>query len=90
MIKQVLPVMKSGSRILAIDAIVPEWKDVQSLAADRLVTSSDLHMMAMMNAKERREADWEVLFREASPELKIKGFRRVEGSALGFVEVVKQ
>ena len=90
MIKQVLPVMKPGSRILAIDAIVPEWKDVESLAADRLVTSSDLHMMAMMNAKERREVDWKKLFGEASSELKIKAFRKPEGSALGFVEVVKE
>lgn len=42
-----------------------------------------------MNAKERSEDDWKKLFSKASPELEIKAFVKVEGSALGFVEVVK-
>ncbi|KAL8731400.1 MAG: hypothetical protein Q9181_004328 [Wetmoreana brouardii] len=90
MIQQVVPVMKPGSRILAIDAIVSEWDKVESKAQDRLITSCDLYMMAMMNAKERTEKDWKKLFAAAAPELKVKAFVKPEGSALGFVEVIKE
>lgn len=90
MIQQIVPVMKPGSRILAIDAIVSDWDKVESKAQDRLITSCDLHMMAMMNAKERTEGDWKKLFAAAAPELKVKAFVKPEGSALGFVEVVKE
>lgn len=90
MIRNVVPAMKPGSRILAIDAVVAEWKEVESRAQDRLVTSCDLHMMSMMNAKERTEGDWRRLFAEADGGLRFVKCVKVEGSALGFVEVVKE
>ncbi|KAI4113180.1 MAG: hypothetical protein LQ345_005784 [Seirophora villosa] len=89
MIRNVAPAMKPGSRILAIDAVLAEW-GVESWAQDRLITSCDLHMMAMMNAKERTEADWRRLFAEADAGLRVVSVKRPEGSALGFVEVVKE
>lgn len=87
MIRNVAPAMKPGSRILVIDAVLAEW-GVESRAQDRLITSCDLHMMAMMNAKERTETDWRRLFAEADAGLRVVGVKRPEGSALGFVEVV--
>lgn len=90
MIRQVVPVMKPGSRILAIDAVVADWGEVESRSQDRLVTSCDLHMMSMMNAKERTEGDWRRLFAEADGGLRVVKCVKVEGSALGFVEVVKE
>ncbi|KAI4191315.1 MAG: hypothetical protein LQ348_003536 [Seirophora lacunosa] len=89
MIRNVAPAMKPGSRILVIDAVLAEW-GVESRAQDRLITSCDLHMMAMMNAKERTEADWRRLFAEADAGLRVVGVKRPEGSALGFVEVVME
>lgn len=89
MIQQLIPAMKKGSRILAIDSIIDRWSDVKSLTQDRLKIGIDLWMMAMMNAKERTEEDWKDLFARASPELEVKSLRTPEGSGLGFVEVVK-
>ncbi|KAL8972203.1 MAG: hypothetical protein Q9197_002893 [Variospora fuerteventurae] len=90
MIRHVVPVMKPGSRILVIDAVVADWGEVESRSQDRLVTSCDLHMMSMMNAKERTEGDWRRLFAEADGGLRVVKCVKVEGSALGFVEVVKE
>lgn len=89
MIQQVVPAMKRGSRILAIDAIIDPWSDVKSLTQDRLKIGIDLFMMSMMNAKERTREDWTALFAKASPDLDVRSLRTPEGSALGFVEVVK-
>ena len=89
MIQQVVPAMKKGNRILAIDCIIDRWADVKSVAMDRLKTSADLYMMAMMNAKERTEDDWRRLFYRASSDLEVRAFVKPEGSALGFVEVMK-
>lgn len=79
--------MKPTSRLLIVDGIVDEWKDVKYKAADRLVTALDLQVWAMMNAKERTEEDWVQLLKSASPKLYAKAFRKPEGSAAGFIEI---
>ena len=88
-IQQLVPAMKKGSRILAIDCIVERWSDVKSLALDRLKIGHDMFTMAMMNGKERTEEDWRALFAKASPDLEVRSLKTPEGSALGFVEIVK-
>lgn len=88
LLKSVIPVMKPTSRILIVDGIVDQWQDVKYKAMDRLVTSLDLQVWAMMNAKERTEEDWIELLRSASPKLLAKAFVKPEGSAAGFIEIV--
>jgi hypothetical protein len=78
--------MKPTSKILIVDGIVDRWEDVKNKAMDRLVTSIDLQVWAMMNAKERTQEDWVELLKSASPKLTAKTFCKPEGSAAGFIE----
>ena len=72
---------------MIVDSIVDRWQDVKYKAMDRLVTSLDLQVWSMMNAKERSEEDWVGLVEAADERLVARNFVKVEGSAAGFVEI---
>lgn len=50
--------------------------------------SMDLTMLALLNAKERDDADWTQLFADADPRFKYLGHTQPEGSRMGIMEAV--
>lgn len=86
-IQNVVPVMKRGSRIIVMDALMPELGETSNFVL-RMNTSMDLQMMAVFNAKERTKGDWIELFRQADERLIVKEIRQPRGSILSLIEVV--
>ena len=88
-LEQVLPAMRSGSKIIVMERVMePMGGNNRSMALKRLATSLDLQVMAMMNAKERTEDEWRDLFQRVSPYLLVKAFVKPKGSAMSVIELV--
>jgi 6-hydroxytryprostatin B O-methyltransferase len=86
-IQNIVSAMKSESRIIAMDGVMPEPGTVP-IPIMKLNTSMDLQMMTALNAKERTRKDWEGLFRLADKRLQIVAFRQPEGGMASMIEVV--
>jgi hypothetical protein len=67
-----------GSRLLIMDAIMPEIGEVP-LTSMQLNTAMDIQMMAVMSAKERSRADWKALLLAADPRLRIANIKQPVG-----------
>jgi 6-hydroxytryprostatin B O-methyltransferase len=86
-IRNIVPAMKNGSRIVVMDGVMPEVGEAPNYSL-KINATFDLQMMALFNAKERTKRDWEALFKGADPRLNIKAFRQPLGSAASLIEVV--
>ena len=82
-LQNVVPAMNRGSRIIIMDAIMPEVGQVSNFLL-KTNTSLDLQMMTALNAKERRAQDWEALVESADGRLVVKAIRQPPGSAAKF------
>ncbi|KAF2864873.1 O-methyltransferase-domain-containing protein [Massariosphaeria phaeospora] len=85
-LRQLVPALKPGARIVINDHVVLE-PGVLSAYKDRPVRSFDLVMKACFNAKERDVHDWTSLLREADERFVVAGVKRPEGSQLQIVDV---
>ncbi|KAF2993168.1 hypothetical protein E8E13_000504 [Curvularia kusanoi] len=83
-----LPALKTGARIVIMDAIVPEPGVLKGKLEWR-ITASDLAMKALFNARERTEGEWRDLIRKAEPGgmLHVVEVLQPKGSQLGFIVV---
>ena len=87
-LEQVLPAMKSGSRIVVMEGVMEPMGGYHgSKTLERIATSLDLQVMTMMNAKERTEEDWKDLFQRVSPSLVVKALVKPNGSAMSVIEL---
>jgi hypothetical protein len=87
-LEALIPALRTGSRIVIMDAIVPEPGTLGKLG-ERRITSSDLVMKALFNARERTEGEWRSLIRQVDPKcrMKVAEVLQPKGSQLGFVVV---
>lgn len=86
-LRKLVPALKSGSRILVMDGVMPE-ANVLPRSEERIMRIMDLEMMTTFNAKEREKADWEHLYSAADARLQLKNVERPVGSAQSVMEVV--
>ncbi|MCJ1436572.1 hypothetical protein MMC27_005952 [Xylographa pallens] len=84
-LRSLVPALKYGARILISDICLPEPHAIPS-TLEKKMRSSDLGMMAMLNARERGRDDWAELFREADERFHFIGVQEPPGSQLAFIE----
>lgn len=84
-LKNLLPAFKPGSKLLVMDAVLPE-PGTMPKTEERQVRLMDLEMMTNFNSKERDIEDWQDLFTRADPRLKIRQVNKPPGSVNSIIE----
>ncbi|TVY81049.1 O-methyltransferase gsfB, partial [Lachnellula suecica] len=84
-LRNLIPALKAGSRIVIQDACLPE-PNTLPIMAERRIRSMDLSMLQIQNAREREEQDWKSLFKEADARFKFEGVQQPQGSKLAFIQ----
>ncbi|KAK6516241.1 hypothetical protein TWF506_006150 [Arthrobotrys conoides] len=84
-LRNLVPALKNGSKIIVSDFIVPPPNSMHPWE-ERRARATDLLMFELFNSYERREADWRRLFAEADQKLRVDGFQKMDGSLLGIIE----
>ncbi|CAI0641140.1 unnamed protein product [Colletotrichum noveboracense] len=93
-IRNQIPLMKPGCRLIVIDSLVPE-PGTMSLMAERMVRAFDMLMLTQGHGREREGAEWIELFKQADPRFKIRAMKPISkaadfGPATGLIEVIWQ
>jgi hypothetical protein len=91
-IKNQIPVMKPGTKIIVIDSLIPA-PGTMSLMAERMARAFDMLMLTQTNGREREADEWKALFKEADPRFKVISMHPLAspvdfGPATGIIEVV--
>ncbi|EME82564.1 uncharacterized protein MYCFIDRAFT_33968, partial [Pseudocercospora fijiensis CIRAD86] len=85
-IKNHLPALKAGAKMLVMEMVLPEPGELpQSL--DKTIRSLDMLMKHVLNGKERSRTQCQQLFTSVDPDLVIASIKRPEGSVLSLLEV---
>ncbi|KAI5846510.1 S-adenosyl-L-methionine-dependent methyltransferase [Morchella snyderi] len=77
-VKNIVPAMKKGSRILVADGIIPRC-DVMPDPKHRYVFNQNWTMIQIMNARERTFADVQKIFAQADPRFRLKQWGEAGG-----------
>lgn len=85
-LRNIIPAMKKGSRVVINDHVVPA-PGILSPYKDRSVRAFDLVMKECFNAKERDIDDWTELLKKADERFVIADVKRPEGSQLQIIDV---
>lgn len=85
-LKNIVCAMKSSSRLLIMDMVLPKPGSGSSIH-EAALRQKDLMMIGTFNAKEREEEEWLSLLQRADTRLKIQGITRPAGSELSVIEV---
>jgi len=86
-LRNLVPALKSGARILICDQLIPEPGTVPTrLEKDTLVC--DMHVLSLIGSCERSRGAWETLFITADPRLKFTGATQPAGSLIWVIEAV--
>lgn len=86
-VSPLLPHLKSGSRLLLLDGIVPPAEAPLPPSQRRLLAASDLQMLCTLSSLERNLDQWKALFKKVDPGLQITYVSEVPGSIHNFIEV---
>ncbi|KAL4885489.1 S-adenosyl-L-methionine-dependent methyltransferase [Aspergillus karnatakaensis] len=86
-VQSLIPAMKSGSRLIVNDGVLPEPNSVPK-GEERIARIMDLEMLTTFNARERPLADWEKLCADADQRLKLRSVSKPEGSNMSILEFV--
>lgn len=65
-LKNLVPSMKLGSRVILNECILPRPQDPCGMYERKIQHTLDMHMMVAMSARERTLADWKELFAKGS------------------------
>ncbi|KAK6350909.1 hypothetical protein TWF718_004091 [Orbilia javanica] len=84
-LKNIVPAMKNGSKIVVSDMVIPP-ANIMDAWEDRRTRITDLLLLGLFNSYERREADWRRIFSQVDPKLKLDGFVRPPGSLTWIIE----
>ncbi|KNG81606.1 hypothetical protein ANOM_010133 [Aspergillus nomiae NRRL 13137] len=87
-LRQLRPALCPGARVLIHDHVLEPYPAQEPMWKRRLTSNMDVNMLQLLNSRERDEAQWRGLLREADGRFRWLGVRRAEGSALAVVEVV--
>ncbi|KAH8896371.1 S-adenosyl-L-methionine-dependent methyltransferase [Thozetella sp. PMI_491] len=94
-LRNLVPVFKTGTRLLIYDGIVPplfnsNGNEVLSPCARRLISFADMQVFTALNSRERSAEDWGALLKEADERFHVKAIYDSPGTPLGIIEVVFQ
>ncbi|UDD63752.1 hypothetical protein AFCA_011013 [Aspergillus flavus] len=87
-LRQLRPALCPRARVLIHDHVLEPYPAQEPMWKRRLTSNMDVNMLQLLNSRERDEAQWRGLLREADGRFRWLGVRRAEGSALAVVEVV--
>jgi predicted O-methyltransferase YrrM len=85
-LKNLIPALKKGSRVVINDNVVPPG-GVLSPYKDRTICAFDLVMKGCFNAKERSAEDWTKMLKAADERFMIKDVIQPKGSQLQIIDV---
>lgn len=86
-VKNLLPVLKSGARVIVYEAIMPAPPATLANTWDeKAVWLEDISMLAAHCVKERTVAEYEKIFKEVDPNFHYIGTGRVDGALQSAVE----
>ncbi|KAL4964248.1 S-adenosyl-L-methionine-dependent methyltransferase [Aspergillus stella-maris] len=85
-LRNLIPGLKKGAKILINERIVPGFHEAHYLV-ERHFREFDMHMLGFQNALERTKEDWEGLIRGADERFQVKGVQQQKGSLLAVIEV---
>lgn len=87
-LRNIIPCMSPGSRILIADSVMVDSSKVSPMR-EKFSRFLDVIMMALYNAKERNETQWRDLIKAADPQLQITRIIKPVGSGFELIEVKK-
>ncbi|KAL4792204.1 S-adenosyl-L-methionine-dependent methyltransferase [Aspergillus venezuelensis] len=85
-LRNLIPGLKTGAKILINERIVPGFHEEHYLV-ERHFREFDMHMLGFQNALERTKEDWEGLIRGADERFQVTGVQQQKGSLLAVIEV---
>ncbi|KAF5675239.1 O-methyltransferase [Fusarium heterosporum] len=88
-LKNLVPALKPGARVIINDHCLRE-PGVENHWDEKIMRSMDLLMLSLLNAQERTEKEFELLFKDADERFIFKGVTRPEGCRMSIVEAVWQ
>ncbi|KAI0883529.1 S-adenosyl-L-methionine-dependent methyltransferase [Annulohypoxylon maeteangense] len=71
-LRNLLPALKPGARVLVSEHLMPGGERGESLLEDKMIRQVDMQMMGVLNSKERTTEDYAALFQEADKRLKFR------------------
>ncbi|KAF5020320.1 hypothetical protein F66182_7696 [Fusarium sp. NRRL 66182] len=87
-LRNLLPHLQSGARILLVEAIAPpDTAAIPFATLGRMMNAADLHMLQFFNSQERSLQDWTRLLAKVDERLAIKYVSEVPGAMHQFVEI---
>lgn len=86
-LKNLVPALKNGARVLIADFIMPETS-TGPMWIERLSTTKSMQMMAAVNSKERTEEDWVEVIKRADSRYSVEAVVTPPGSAMAVIEIV--
>ncbi|KAI1410075.1 S-adenosyl-L-methionine-dependent methyltransferase [Hypoxylon sp. FL1857] len=84
-LRNLIPALKPGAKIILNETVIPEPKDVAPEQAPRL-RANDMVMIELQNGDDREMGGWERLFAKAHPGFRFHGGKQPPGSALWILE----
>lgn len=85
-LKELVEVMKEGSRIVIMDMVLPT-PGTTSPTFEAALRQKDLMMRQVLNAREREIEDWHALVRKVDEGLRVVAIRHPEGSQHSIIEI---
>ncbi|KAF2964106.1 hypothetical protein GQX73_g9477 [Xylaria multiplex] len=86
-LRQLIPTLKPGTRIIVNDLMVPPLGSVP-IYQERQIRCQDLAMLALFNSKERSREEWTKLITATDTRFRINSIIQVSTSPLGLLEIV--
>jgi len=86
-IKNLVPLMKPGSKILLVEVVVMPSNKEGSSIAERYMRNVDVTMLQMLNTQERSEEEWRRVVRAADVRLELLRIFKPKGSWDSIIEL---
>jgi hypothetical protein len=94
-LRNLVPSLKPGGRIVLYEIVSPPTHDAQGkammpLPTRRMMSAVDLQMLVVFNSLERKLEDWKALIKQADERLEIQHVSTLPGALWSVIEVVLQ
>lgn len=86
-LKNLVPALKDGARVLIADFISPESSTSGPTWLERLSTIRSMQMMTVVNAPERAEKDWINVIKRADARYSVEAVVTPPGTAMSVIEI---
>ncbi|KAF7867207.1 hypothetical protein EAF04_005290 [Stromatinia cepivora] len=87
-LRNLVPALKYGSKILVNEIVMPDWRDMECKKSESNVRLMDIFMLMLFNSQERDLKGWQELFTKADPRYCFNSIKRSPESFLSVIEFV--